>query len=715
MDSLSLFQSMQGNVNPIAAYEAGSRLANQMLNVQSQQAQQVFQNLYNSAQQAENRRQFEQTMAFRETQAADESARGWFNAETQRMAYDPNRGRAEGPPISAMNPIVRNLEGGGRAVFLPSERGGRWDMAPANAAGSTQSQSQSAFPPGISFSGDPTMPNANDVIPIPSGSPEPTGYSPNPIIDSESGAPVFDANGDYILGNAATGETGGGDPETYGVPTGGMAPPAQSGLVPPRPIPPASVINTPAPQAQPANLGINQGIPPADTIIQSGGLSQPMPPMGGNIGIDARTSELLSEQPTGRTTAKSSWLSQVPDYVRQGKDRLEAGETMRVNRGGYTEEIMLRDGAPVSRTFENDGKPIGDGTFKPLAPPQTFNIDIANPQSIMGVTSLVEKFGDRVDMSANVDEEGRVSLSVKPLTVSGGTGTVKDMSKAKSVNEFIGAIPDTTLRERAVNLYSQIADPTQGKGDGELRADIMVERGIEEAAVTPSMINERKNMIRMESAQALTAIGAGLNNGSTPWAGPQGLMEQMGFIVKQPPPAADGEVPPTPSIVPRPKTPETLAKEAELKTKARDFNQEYTNIKGNFEKQVLQNYSEKDLDGVAAGIYFNESGKIKTRDTASGFSMPTQGGYILDVLQKLGLKPFQKIAERPDATFFKSLRAEDVARMWARDRLTRSGVLSQDGAELSRSTPRAQAPRAAAMPQSGRGVQFQVGTPVRTE
>jgi cation transport regulator ChaB len=697
---------MQGNVNPIAAYEAGSRLANQMLNVQSQQAQQVFQNLYNSAQQAENRRQFEQTMAFRETQAADESARGWFNAKTQRMAYDPNRGKAEGPPISAMNPIERNLEGGGRVVFLPSERGGRWVMPPANATGSTKSQSPSAFPPGISFSGDPTMPNANDVIPIPSGSPEPTSEPVNPLFNLQPERPSFDADSNYIPGNAAPGETGGGDPETYGAPTGGMAPPAQSGLVPPRPIPPASVINAPAPQAQPANLGINQSIPPADIITPPVGLSPSIPPieppiLGGNVGIDARTSELLSEQPTGRTTAKSSWLSQVPDYVRQGKDRLEAGETMRVNRGGYTEEIMLRNGAPVSRTFENDGKPIGDGTFKPLAPPQTFNIDIANPQSIMGVTSLVEKFGDRVDMSANVDEEGRVSLSVKPLTVSGGTGTVKDMSKAKSVNEFIGAIPDTTLRERAVNLYSQIADPTQGKGDGELRADIMVERGIEEAAVTPSMINERKNMIRMESAQALTALGAGLNNGSTPWAGPQGLMEQMGFIVKQPPPAADGEVPPTPSVVPRPKTPETLAKEAELKAKARDFNQEYTNIKGNFEKQLLQNYSEKDLDGVAAGIHFKESGNIKTRDTVGGFPMPTQGGYILDVLQKLGLKPFQKIAERPDATFFKSLRAEDVARMWARDRLTRSKVLDQDGTELSKSTPRAQAPRAGAMPPSG--------------
>jgi len=438
--------------------------------------------------------------------------------------------------------------------------------------------------------------------------------------------------------------------------------------------------------------------------------------MGGNAGIDTQTSELLSEQPRGRTTAKS-WLSQVPDYVRQGKNRLEAGETMRVNRGGYTEEIMLRDGAPVSRTFENDGKPIGDGTFKPLAPPQTFNVDVSNPQSINTLTSLVEQYGDRVDMSANIDAEGRASFSVKPLSGSGttGTGVVRDIGKAKNVSEFIGAIPDAGLRERAVSLYGRIVDPTEGRDDGELRTDIMAERGIEEAAVTPAMIAERKNAIRMESAQALTAFGTGLNGGTTPWTGPQGLMEQMGFIVKQPPPSPDGTTPQVPKIVPRPKTPEELAREAELNAKARDFNQEYTNIKDDFQKRVLENYSEKDLDGVASGIYFKQSGDIKARDTVGGLRMPTQGGYVLDVLQKVGLRPTQFIAKRPDATFFKDLSAEQVARMWARDRLTRAGVLDERGIELSGSAPRTQAPRAAAMGQSGRGVQFQVGTPVRTE
>jgi hypothetical protein len=150
-----------------------------------------------------------------------------------------------------------------------------------------------------------------------------------------------------------------------------------------------------------------------------------------------------------------------------------------------------------------------------------------------------------------------------------------------------------------------------------------------------------------------------------------------------------------PQIVPRPKTPEDLAKEAELKAKARDFNQQYTNIKDDFQKRVLQNYSEKDLDGVASGIYFKQSGNIKARDTVGGFPMPTQGGYVLDVLQKLGLKPTQNIAERPDATFFKDLSAEQVARMWARDRLTRRGVLDEGGRELSGSMPRTQAPRAA--------------------
>lgn len=705
MDSLSLFQSMQGNVNPIAAYEAGSRIANQMLLAQ----QSNFKDLFDAAKFGESKRQFNESMAFKDRELQDQSARGRYNAETQRMAYDPNRGQTEGPPITAMQPQVTDL-GRGLLSVRKATRDGFQDQIFQTGGRSAGEQSQSAFPPGISFSGDPTVPSANEAIPIPSGSPEPTGYSPNPIIDSESGAPVFDANGNYILGSAATGETGGGDPETYGAPTGGIGAPPQSGLVPPRPIPPASVINAPAPQTQPSNQGINQGIPPADTIIQSGALSQPMPPMGG-AGIDARTSELLSEQPTSRTPAKSSWMSQVPDYVRQGKDRLEAGETMRVNRGGYTEEIMLRDGAPVSRTFENDGKPIGDGTFKPLAPPQTFNIDITNPQSIMGVTSLVEKFGDRVDMSANVDEEGRVSLSVKPLTGSGGTGTVRDISKAKSVNEFIGAIPDSALRERAVNLYSQIADPTQGRGDGELRADIMAERGIEEAAVTPSMLSERKNMIRMESAQALTALGSGLNNGSTPWAGPQGLMEQMGFIVKQSPAPPSPKNPSgTPADIRElPKTPEQARREADIQTKARDLNENWNDIKGDFEKKLGAVYSEKDLDGVASGIYRKQNSE-KTKKTSGGIteSRTVAVPYVEDVLEKVGLKSGETLAKRPGATFFKDLSASEIARAWALDRLTRKGLL----ARRSTSGP---APRAAAMGQSGRGVQFQVGTPVRTE
>lgn len=680
MDSLSLFQSMQGNVNPIAAYEAGSRLANQMLNVQSQQAQQVFQNLYNSAQQAENRRQFEQTMALKERELQDQSARGWFNAQTQRMAYDPNRGKAEGPPITAMQPQVTDLGRGLVSVRTATERGFN-DRIFQTSGRSTGEQSPSAFPRGISFSGDPIMPSANDVIPIPSGSAEPTGYSPNPIIDSESGMPVFNAGGNYILGNAAPGETGGGDPETYGVPTGGMAPPAQSGLVPPRPIPPASVINTPAPQAQPANLGINQSIPPADTIIQSGGLSQPMPPMGGNVGIDARISELLSEQPTGRTTAKSSWLSQVPDYVRQGKDRLEAGETMRVNMGGYTQEIFLQNGVPVSRTFENDGKPIGDNTFKPMSSSGTMDADVSSPARLVEDIKLAQSLAGNNPMNFTLKQGG---LTSSWGNGSGGGSGAKDPRLTNTPGEFKDAIQDTDMRKRLGDLMFNIARPGGEQGDAAIREELAIERNVDVGAVTPAQVDKRRNEMRIRDAETYDSIASNyFPNGATSWGGPTGVLKFAGFEMQTPPSTggADGNSD-TPVAVPVPKTPEEIALETKAKEKSDAILKGWTSVQENFGSRLLSDekgkvrYTEEQLDGVASGIY---------RDPVAGSRRRTEEGfqrrsYMDDILSKLQLtSDAYPGTKRPGASIFTDLRPEEVALAWAKDRLMRKGYLDAKG------------------------------------
>jgi hypothetical protein len=683
MDSLSLFQSMQGNVNPMGAYAAGSKLANDMLAIQSQQAQQVFQNLYNSAQQAENRRQFEQTLAFRETQAADESARGWFNAETQRMAYDPNRGRTEGPPITAMQPQVTDL-GRGLVSVRKATRDGFQDQIFQTGGRSGSTQQQSAFPPGISFSGDPTMPSANEVIPIPSGSPEPSGYSPNPIIDSESGMPVFNADGNYILGDAAPGETGGGDPETYGVPTGGMAPPAQSGLVPPRPIPPASVINTPAPQAQTSSIGITyQGLPlrsppPADTIIQSGGLSQPIPPMGGNAGIDTQTSELLSEQPRGRTTAKS-WLSQVPDYVRQGKDRLEAGETMRINNGGYTQEIFLQNGVPVSRSFENDGKPIGDGVFKPMVPSGTMDADVSSPSRLVEDIKLAQSLAGNNPMNFTLKQGG---LTASWGNGSGGGSGAKDPRLTNTPGEFKDAIQDTDMRKRLGDLMFNIARPGGEQGDAAIRDELAIERNVDQGAVTPAQVAERRNQMRIRDAQTYDSIASNyFPNGATSWGGPAGVLKFAGFEMQTPKNVggAGGESV-APVAVPVPKTPEEIALEAKAKEKADAILNGWNNVQENFGSRLLKDkkgnvrYTEEQLDGVASGIYRDPSRTGYRVD-----SMPEKS-YTDRILVKLGLMSnTYPGVKRPGASIFTNLRPEEVALAWAKDRLMRKGILDSEG------------------------------------
>lgn len=132
MDSLSLFNAMRTGANPIDAYAAGSRIANEMLQIQARQGQQVFQNLFAAAQQMESQRQYEETMAFKRQELADQSARGWYNAETQRMAYDPSRQRSQMDPFAFASspPQIVDIGGGRQAAFTPNRFGGNWDMLP---------------------------------------------------------------------------------------------------------------------------------------------------------------------------------------------------------------------------------------------------------------------------------------------------------------------------------------------------------------------------------------------------------------------------------------------------------------------------------------------------------------------------------------------------------------------------------------------------------
>lgn len=251
MDSLSLFQSMQGNANPIAAYEAGTRLANSMLAIQSQQAQQVFQNLYNTAQQAESRRQFEQTLAFKQQELQDQSARGWFNAETQRMAYDPSRQKPTIDPsaFAGSPPQIVDIGGGRQAAFTANRFGGDWDILP-------QAKTTGSLPP----AGIITV-NQAQQQPMPMGIPT----TPNPSFDSgergQFAAPPTDMGpSEYPFDNSGTYR------EDWAVASKGQQIPQPSQVIPSQQtsIPGITV----APQERPVSMpsAPQQPIPTADVI-----------------------------------------------------------------------------------------------------------------------------------------------------------------------------------------------------------------------------------------------------------------------------------------------------------------------------------------------------------------------------------------------------------------------------------------------------------------
>jgi hypothetical protein len=294
-----------------------------MLEIQSRQAQQVFQNLYNSAQQAENRRQFEQTMAFKQQELQDQSARGWFNAETQRMAYDPNRGQTEGPPITAMQPQVTDL-GRGLVSVRKATRGGFQHQI----FQTKESSSNRGLPP----AGIITV-NQAQQQPMPAGIP----ITPNPPFDSgergQFAAPPTDMGpSEYPFDNSGTyREDWAAASEGQQIPQPSQVIPSQQSAIPgitvapqerpvsmpsalPQPIPTADVI-TATPNAtmfgdatQVGTIGSNipnqLAVPPADSTIN------PQRPV-------VTAAEL---QPSTARKSQDSWPSvgQQPEVVHDG-------------------------------------------------------------------------------------------------------------------------------------------------------------------------------------------------------------------------------------------------------------------------------------------------------------------------------------------------------------------------------------------------------------
>jgi hypothetical protein len=681
MDSLSLFQSMQGNVNPMGAYAAGSKLANDMLAIQSKQAQQVFQNLYNSAQQAENRRQFEQTMAFKQQELQDQSARGWFNAKTQRMAYDPNRGQTEGPPISAMQPKVTDLGRGILSVAVPGRNGLEYKII----TGADTPESRSLPPAGIITANQAQQQPSAQQPSMPASGGEGL-YSPNPPMDSS----LFQDSGPV--------QTVPDNPLLPALPGNQTAP--QIPLAPIAPVPSADVITRAPANPQQSNLqiGMTQPSPSADVIMQNIQNDQSLQASRALTGEPGTIGYSTPSQLSGPSTP--SWINPQPPVVTaqelQPRQQKQQDNWPRINQppevihdgfGG----LMKKGRGPQGEKTVQYGTINPNGEMRFLGQPQvipertsplnTFQIDTSNPQSIEAVASLVSQYSDRVDMSATI-ADGKLSLALKPLSGSGGSGVVRDINKAKNVSEFIGAIPDAGLREKATTLYGQMIDPTNGGGDVGLRDEIMAEKGIEEAAVTPAMINERKSAIRLEKARELSAFSAGLSGGALPWNGPQGLLEQAGFMVKQPPPSPNGTTSPAPQIVPLPKTPEEIALETKAKEKADAILKGWNSVQENFGSRLLRDergnvrYTEDQLDGVASGIY---------RDPVAGSRRRTEEGfqrrsYMDDILSKLQLtSDAYPGTKRPGASIFTDLRPEEVALAWAKDRLMRKGILDSEG------------------------------------
>ena len=682
MDSLSLFQSMQGNVNPIAAYEAGTRLANSMLAIQSQQAQQVFQNLYNSAQQAENRRQFEQTMAFREQQAADESARGWFNAETQRSFSDARLGQ-QSQGVPTFEPYVTSVDGE-RLLVTPGARGQRVFDRIAQPRQGSAPKPTARFKEGLNPLGSavevigaqeaiipqqPIAPTQQAPMPSSAQPPMPAGIpsTPNPPLDVGSSgqfaAPPTDMGpSEYPFDNRGTYR------EDWA--SGAAMPSAQEAIMPQVAQPPMSQMETMLPAPAPTTV-------PASTIEQ--------PPM-------------MMESARNRD---------YPAYVDQMMPALRRGEEVArsLGSGEFGEVYRYKDGEIQVRTMKATGEPTTE--WSPFDKSGSVRVNFNDPESIQRAFATVDAISSAsgTDYQATFGKDGEMSIAPKS-----GEKKTRDMATVQTPGQFIEAIGDTTTRGQASKLLVAMADPFAGRDRAGIVSEISIQQNIPEEQVTPQMVETTKNQRRLESARSLTNLASSYI-GSVPWGDEYDALKLAGGVdVRRPsPPSAQNPQGTQAVIRELPKTPEQLTREADRKAKSESFNQEWTDIKTNLEKQLKSVYSDKDLDGVAAGIYRGDEGATQVTSTATGDPVITRGGYVVDVLKNVGLDPNKFFAKRPGATFFTNLKAREAAKAWALDRLTSRGIL---GAADSSG---AATPGAAAMGQSGRGVQFQVGTPVRTE
>jgi hypothetical protein len=454
---------MQGNVNPMGAYAAGSKLANDMLAIQSQQAQQVFQNLYNSAQQAENRRQFEQTMAFKQQELQDQSARGWFNAETQRMAYDPSRQKPTIDPsaFAGSPPQIVDIGGGRQAAFTKNRFGGDWEILP-------QAKTTGSLPPA-------------GVI-IPGGQPEPMPttsgsgmYSPNSPMDSS----LFQDTGTVqaIPDNPLL-------PALPGITVAPQERPVSMPSAPTQPIPTADVI-TATPNAAMFGDATQVGTIGANTPNQ---LS--VPPAASAINPQRPVVTAAELQPSTARKSQDSWPSvgQQPEVIHDGfggltkKGRGPNGEKT-IQYGTINEKNQMRWlGEPESMqseivpkvvtvkgiTFAQTGKNSWS-IYKPDGEKQ----GLSDAGQMMALEKIYEEKKEIAKNESNLAEE---DAAIKATLATNDDATVK--AKSAAFKAEIGHLPkspadwdyaskayERSLKSQRYEEYNRLLEVSREKVD----------------------------------------------------------------------------------------------------------------------------------------------------------------------------------------------------------------------------------------------------------
>lgn len=655
MDSLSLFQSMQGNVNPIEAYAAGSRIANQMLQVQAQQGQQVFENLFRSAQQNQQRQQFEQTMAMRERQFQDESARGWFNAETQR-SFSQDRLAQSGQPVPSFDPYVTQVDGE-RLLVTPGARGQRQFSRIPEGGQASQPKPTARFMPGINPAGSAVeIIGAQEAIipqgqiapaqqqPMPSSAqpPMPAGIlnTPNPPIDTGSSgqfaAPPTDMSvSEYPFDNQGTYR------EDWV--SGAAIPSAQEAIMPQVAQPPMSQMETMLPAPAPATV-------PASTITQ--------PPM-------------MME--SARNRDYPAYVDQMMPALRRGEEVARA-----LGSGEFGEVYRFKDGEIQVRTMKATGEPTTEWT--PFDKPGSVRVNFNDPESIQRAFTTVDLISQAAgtDYQATFSKDGEMSIAPKT-----GDRKTRDMATVQTPGQFIEAIGDTTTREQASKLLVAMADPFAGRDRAGIVSEISIQQNIPEDQVTPQMVETAKNQRRLESARSLTNLASSFV-GSVPWGDEYDALRLAGGVdVRRPTPPSAANPNGTPATITElPKTPEDLERDQAKQKKVDEVMNGWRDIQSSFEERILQKggYTEEQLDGVASGIYQDPS------RTGYRVDLMPEKSYADRLLVKLGLMSNTYPEKRPGATVFTNLRPSEVALAWAKDRLSRKGILNQEGRMVAPST-----------------------------